>query len=85
VDPPSLPAYRYPVSTVSPAVTSRRGLLGSFAGDRVRPRVRFWVPWRLQERSPITWFNELFDLTPIAGLAEEIFLKFSEDVEDKWK
>ncbi len=33
----------------------------------------------------VQWFNEMFDLTPIVGLAEEIFQKFPEGVEDKWK
>jgi hypothetical protein len=33
----------------------------------------------------VQWFNDVFDLTPIVGLAGEIFEKFPEDVEDKWK
>jgi len=33
----------------------------------------------------LPWFNEMFDLSPIVELAEQIFQKFPEGVEDKWK
>ena len=31
------------------------------------------------------WFDKVFDLAPLVGLAIEVFEKFPEDVEERWK